>query len=150
MCVYSWLTLWYAGTNTTLQRNYISIWKKTIIVSGVWVMVGWGEGRSVSREEVWNQEWVDWNHATLPSSPLLISSVFWCLLLVLLWPAPSSGCSRSPHLLRWGGSIPTLGYLVTSSLPPFLLLCICVLHLYSFLIHQSLLPISICFLHIRS
>lgn len=43
-----------------------------------------------------------------------------------------------------------LFYLVIPSLSLVLLLCICVLHLYSLLIHQSLLPISICLLPIRS
>lgn len=43
-----------------------------------------------------------------------------------------------------------LFYLVIPSLSWVLPLCIYVLHLYSFLIHQSLLPISICFLPIRS
>lgn len=63
---------------------------------------------------------------------------------------PAKSAAKAP--IYSVGVGPFLFYLVTSSLSLVLLLCIYVLHLYLFLIHPSLLPVSIsmCFLPIRS
>lgn len=113
-----------------------------------------------AREEGGNRESVAlgiigrFGYAALRSSTLPFFPVFDACFCSFCGKPPGEGAAKAPiYSAVVGPFLPLASFLfclVTSSLSPVLLLRVYVLHLYSFLIHPSLLPISICFSAIRS
>lgn len=125
--------------------------RSVIIASASWVMVAvWAWPRvQAGKGDCGIWDWQICDH--LPCSTFLyFDACFWffdgnpqgkSIVKTLIYSA------KVAPFLSW---VSFLFYLVIPSFSQMLPLCIYVLHLYSFLIHQSLLPISICFLSIRN